>query len=260
MCFKSEMDHRGWYVYDWTTDFTAHIHSSLFSVHGKIKQWRYFEQVIQNSSIPSVGMCLNMICALIDTYGKRNQIDTAMGRQWNPKMEVLLAQGNQLLPRAWNACRKITRNLNGKDTMRRWSSFQRCLSRMWETSVSVSGIFRKFIVHHEMQFIVELCAAHPDLIPALFASRHSSYNNYIATVQLNNDDDDDDDPIKRWFCTCSAGARAIDGCAHVTAVIWHLGVSTAALTNSEHRLSVSRFIQFVKDCIHPYHSNKSDDT
>ena len=110
----------------------------------------------------------------------------------------------------------------------------------------------------EMEFIVELCAAHQDLIRARFASRHSSYKNYIATVNFDNDDNDD--PIKGWFCTCSAGARVIGCRAHVTALIWHLGVSRAELTNSEHRLSASRFIQFVQDCIQHYHSDESDDT
>ena len=44
-------------------------------------------------------MYLNIICALINTYGKRTQINTAMGRQWAAKMKLLLEQGNQLQSR-----------------------------------------------------------------------------------------------------------------------------------------------------------------
>ena len=68
-------------------------------MNGKIKQWRYFAHVIQNSSIPSVGVYLNKICALINTYGKRTQIDTAIGRQWAAKMKMLLDEGNHLQTR-----------------------------------------------------------------------------------------------------------------------------------------------------------------
>ena len=110
----------------------------------------------------------------------------------------------------------------------------------------------------EMEFIVELCPTQQDLIRAWFASRHSSYKNYIATVHFNNDDDEY--PIKGWYCTCSAGARVIGCCAHITALIWHLSVSRAEITNSQHRLSASRYIQFVQDCIQHYHSDESDDT
>ena len=68
-------------------------------MNGKIKQWRYFSQIIQNSSIPSVGVYLNIICALINTYGTRNNIDTTTGRQWAAKMRMLLDKGNQLQTR-----------------------------------------------------------------------------------------------------------------------------------------------------------------
>jgi hypothetical protein len=35
-------------------------------------------------------------------------------------------------------------------------------------------------------------------------------------VQFDNNDDDES--IKGWFCTCSAGARVIGCCAHITAL------------------------------------------
>ena len=109
----------------------------------------------------------------------------------------------------------------------------------------------------EMEFVVELCAAHEDLVRARFASRYCSNKNYITTVQF--DSDDDEEPIKGWFCTCSAGARVIGCCAHITALIWHLGVNKGEHHNSEHQLSASRFIQFIHDCIQYHDTVESDD-
>jgi hypothetical protein len=37
-------------------------------VNGKIKQWRYFNQVIPNSSISHVGDDLTIVCAIINAY------------------------------------------------------------------------------------------------------------------------------------------------------------------------------------------------
>ena len=42
----------------------------------------------------------------------------------------------------------------------------------------------------QLDFIVELCANHPDLVRARFASRHSSGKNYIATVEFDADSDE----------------------------------------------------------------------
>ena len=35
----------------------------------------------------------------------------------------------------------------------------------------------------------------------------------------------DIDPVKDWFCQCKAGARVVGCCAHVSSVIWHLGLT-----------------------------------
>ncbi|CAF1581043.1 unnamed protein product [Rotaria magnacalcarata] len=56
----------------------------------------------------------------------------------------------------------------------------------------------------EMEFIVELCNEHDDLVRARFQSRHSNNKTHIATVQF---DHHKQQPIDAWYCTCSAAAR-----------------------------------------------------
>ena len=108
----------------------------------------------------------------------------------------------------------------------------------------------------ELEFTVELCAAHPDLVRVRFASRHSSSKNYMATVQF---DQDDDDPIKGWFCTCFAGARVVGCCAHIIALIWHLGVCRGEAEPNTHPLSAARLILSVDDCIQYPQTDESDE-
>ncbi len=108
-----------------------------------------------------------------------------------------------------------------------------------------------------MEFVIELCSKHKDLFRVRFASRHSNSKKYVATVQFDNDDDDE--PIKGWFCTCSAGARVIGCCAHITALIWHLGVSRGEINSSDDPLSANNLLLHVHDCIQYPDSERSDD-
>jgi len=96
----------------------------------------------------------------------------------------------------------------------------------------------------QYEFIVELSSKYNDLIRVRFASRHSSRKKDAATVQF-----DEEEPIKGWFCTCSAGARNVGCCAHVTSLIWHLGVYRGEINPDDHQLAASNFLRSIEDCI-----------
>ena len=65
-------------------------------VNGKIKQWRYFSQTIQNSSIPFIGGYLNIICTLINAYRKTSNTQSDNQKQWATRMLELRDKENQL--------------------------------------------------------------------------------------------------------------------------------------------------------------------
>ncbi|CAF3457360.1 unnamed protein product [Rotaria socialis] len=99
----------------------------------------------------------------------------------------------------------------------------------------------------EMEFIVECCNEHDDLVRARFQSRHSNSKNHIATVQF---DHHKQQPTDAWYCTCSAAAREVGMCSHVTALRWHLGVNKAVISTDNHPLSASRLIKAIDDSTH----------
>ena len=109
----------------------------------------------------------------------------------------------------------------------------------------------------QLDFIVELCANHPDLVRARLASRHSSSKNYIATVPF--DEDSDEDPMTGWFCTCACGSRVFGCCAHTTALIWQLGISCGEVETISNPLSSRPFFEFIRDSAHLYLSEDDDD-
>ena len=72
----------------------------MFSiVNGKIKQWRYFNQIIQNSNIPFVCSYLNIICALINAYKEASTLDKTTEKIWAAQMLTLRDKENQLQSR-----------------------------------------------------------------------------------------------------------------------------------------------------------------
>ena len=68
-----------------------------------------------------------------------------------------------------------------------------------------------------LEFIVEYCENHFDLVRARFASEHCNSNNNFTTVEF--DCNLNEEPITGSYCTCTAGALEVDCCAQVIAVM-----------------------------------------
>jgi hypothetical protein len=135
------------------------------------------------------------------------------------------------------------------------------------TLLSVEGIkqAKSYIREHltqsrhvgeELEFIIELCPQRNDLVRARFASRHSNNKNYAAIIQFKNDIEQ---PIQGWYCTCISGWRDVGCCAHVTALIWHLGVCRAKVEQDIHPLSAGKLLAAVDDSMQFSDVDDTDD-
>ena len=107
-----------------------------------------------------------------------------------------------------------------------------------------------------LEFIVELCDKYEDLVRVRFHSRHNSQKSYIATVQF---DGKEDQAIQEWFCTCASGSRTVACCAHITALLCHLGVMQGEIDTAFHPLSAARLLGFVDDSISNSDTDEPDD-
>ncbi|CAF1656155.1 unnamed protein product [Adineta ricciae] len=246
----------------------AKVRWIIESVNGKIKQWRYFSQTIQNSSTPFVGGYLNIICALINAYTKTSNIESDNQKQWATRMLELRDKENQLEQRL--------QQINQTKNRPQWKKYDaQMVNFPTLTEEDVQHICfgtyqikqaKSYIEEHlkpsildneKYEFVVELSTKHVDLVRVRFASRHSSNKTYIATVQF--DEDDYDEPIKGWFCTCAAGARIIGFCTHITALIWHLGVCRGETDSSDPQLSANNLLSNLEDCIQYSDNTSSSD-
>ncbi|CAF3402586.1 unnamed protein product [Rotaria sp. Silwood2] len=98
--------------------------------------------------------------------------------------------------------------------------------------------------NEQLEFIVELCEEHDDLVRAKFQSRHSNHKKHIATVQFN---EKKEQPITVWHCTCFAGGREVGMCSNITVLLWHLGAERAMIDTSIHPLSASKLLTAIDD-------------
>ncbi|CAF4452172.1 unnamed protein product, partial [Rotaria magnacalcarata] len=227
------------------------------SVNGKIKQWKFMAQIIQNSTIRFISDYLDIICALINKYQCSAVKDIENGREIAMKMREMLTTENRLQERL----AKHTGTTSLHWSKHNAANFQ--FPPLTEENIRdlTFGSYqirmaKSYIIEHirqsqtneeEMEFLVELCNEHDDLVRARFQSRHSNNKNHIATVQFDNHKQQ---PIDAWYCTCSAGAREVGMCSHITALLWHLGVNKAVISTDNHPLSASRLIKAIDDSTH----------
>ena len=65
-------------------------------------------------------------------------------------------------------------------------------------SYIVDHLHQSDITNEQLEFTVELCEGHDDLVLEKFQSRHSNHKKHVATVQFN---EKNEQPITAWYCT-----------------------------------------------------------
>jgi hypothetical protein len=123
-------------------------------------------------------------------------------------------------------------------------------------SYIVDHLQQSYINNEELEFIVELCEGHDDLIRSRFQSRHSNRKQYITTIRFNAQNEK---PVTGWYCTCSIGSREVGMCSHTTALLWHLGVDRGIIPTT-HPLSATKLHTAIDDSmLFSEHEDSSDD-
>ncbi len=83
-------------------------------MNGKIKNWKFFAQTIQNTSLPFVGDCLDIVCSLINKYYRPAIANIEDGQGIAAQMRAMWKMENTL--------QKHLQQLN-KETTLHWSKY-----------------------------------------------------------------------------------------------------------------------------------------
>ena len=71
-------------------------------------------------------------------------------------------------------------------------------------------------------YIFEIFEEEAFLLRVKIKSRFRSQTIHGTWIQYSKDSEN---PIKNWYCDCQSGARTLGACAHVTSVLWYLGIA-----------------------------------
>jgi len=253
-----------------------------FLVNGQLKQWKYFNQTIQNSSLRFLNNYLEIICALINAFSLRPIPDIHSDSEMAYRMLEAFNESNnvqirlsQIVKEKSNRIKYDARmcpfpELDANDLRdllfgMKPSSSIRMLTIFFVGSYQVKQAIT-YIKEHltssiinddELEFVVELCSDYGNLVRARFASRHSSRKSYIAIVQYNTRYTGH--PIDGWYCTCVAGYRDVGCCSHITALLWHLGVCRAEIDQDVHPLAASKIFDSIYDSVQFSDVGETDD-
>ncbi|CAF2876294.1 unnamed protein product [Rotaria sp. Silwood2] len=226
------------------------------SVNGQIKQWKYFSQTIQNSSLRFISNYLDITCALINAFRPRPVSDIHAGSELAYRM---LEKFNEQT----NIQVRLSQIAKERSDWKKYDA-QMCLfpelsqddvrslcCGSYQVKQAISYIQEHLtpspLYDDEFEFIVQLSSYNDDLVRARFSSRYSNNKNYIAVIQYDNKNTEQ--PINGWYCTCTSGRRDVGCCVHVAALLWHLGVRRAEIELNTHPLSASEIYSEIIDSV-----------
>ena len=79
--------------------FVTKVRWVVEAVNGRVKQWKIFDGVIQNSQIPTIGDDLKVVCSICNAYRPPLIIDTSRDEEIAFQMVELSKFGNELMKR-----------------------------------------------------------------------------------------------------------------------------------------------------------------
>ena len=202
--------------------------------HGRMKKFRFFDDVIDHNYVPSLGSFNRIMSAALNAFRPPlaspsvDDIDIARNMlKANEQKQNLLASQVE----------------SGKFSSRgRWMALDDMAAVPTFPSLSLSYLRGKACGKYQLkqaksytrehmtatgEYRIEVHKDADDLIRVRIQSRHVSAKKYFLWVRYS-DSENADDPISAWYCQCKAGMRTVGCCAHVASVLWYLGYSRHA--------------------------------
>ena len=116
--------------------------------------------------------------------------------------------------------------------------------------------YTKEHLQEDGKYIFELFEQDKNILHVKLKSRFSSqtiHNIWIAYYPLLCLTEGQN-PITDWYCSCKAGARIFGMCAHITSVLWYLGIGRHIKTVTKLRLC-DFFLKLCRDASDKYKEN-----
>lgn len=215
-----------------TSRLVTKIRWIIESVNSRIKKWRYFANILNNNNITYIEEDFKNICAIINAFRPSiANIDDLDQIEAYTKMVILASKDN--LFQKTVITRFKPRILKNKLRFDPATIVFPILTPEYIQSLTM-GVYQlkqalPYTIEHinaDGQYLFELFEEELDILHVKIKSRYSSqlvhniWLSYNPTAKLT----EGQTPIKEWYCDCKAGSRIFGMCAHITSLIWYLGI------------------------------------
>ncbi|CAF1173234.1 unnamed protein product [Didymodactylos carnosus] len=203
------------------------------SANGRVKQWRFFSNIVPNTMIEKIGSYFEIVCALINCYRPVFVKDTSKDKEIDQKILELAHETNKIkeyIDKIKDKSEKQLKwtSINATDSVSNFPKMD-----FDELQVLTLGTYqlkqaRSYITEHLSEdgaFLVKVANKKQDLLRARIQSRHRNAVKYELYIQYNNRQ------ITGWYCKCPNGSRVVGCCAHIASVMYYLAF---ARYNPEH--------------------------
>ena len=206
-------------------NFFLKIRWVVESANGRLKSWRYLNNVVPNSQIPAIHDIVCIVGALCNAFRPPLSVgDEAQDSLLAQRMLALSSQANSLTNEVDFVFQKASK---------KWTSLEEAefadFSRFTEEELALFlvGVYQvklasSYTQEHfadDGQYKVLISTDHPGILAAKFQSRFHGAVKHKCLVRY------DEGTVTAWYCRCPVGARVVGACAHITALIWYLGFS-----------------------------------
>ena len=192
--------------------------------HGRMKKFKFFDDVIDHSFLPVLGHLNNIVSAALNAF--RPPLSS-------PSPDDVAIATKMLSSSSDNQNALAEKVEKGSLSSRgRWVSIDHesavplfphlTLSCLRSITCGVYQLkqaksYTREHFDHEGQYKIELHKEAENIIRIRIQSRHVGSKRYFLWVEYNGES------VNAWYCQCKAGMRTVGCCAHVASVIWYLG-------------------------------------
>ncbi|CAF2002112.1 unnamed protein product [Rotaria magnacalcarata] len=195
------------------------------SVNGRIKTFKFFEHVVQNSSLLYVHGYLSIVCAIINAYRPTFINDTSNDDYLSKAFLEKRNKQNELEAKLNDKERnksKHWKKINADDCIIDFPKLTEADLKDFTLGVLQLKQARSYALEHiseDGQYEIHVCQQQQNLLRANLQSKHSNRKDYNVLIQYN------DQTVIAACCACRNGNRNIGCCSHIASIIWYLGIA-----------------------------------
>ncbi|XP_052078126.1 uncharacterized protein LOC127716083 [Mytilus californianus] len=220
------------------------------STNARLKQFHFFEKVVPNTMISSIGDLVKITGGILNKY-KRPLVCNPEHEEVAKKMldRSVLQNSLQTYVEENNLIRRRTVYLpiNASGTV--LENFPKLTEEILRDITlgiyqlkQAPGYTREHL-SESGNYELLLCKESETLLQVKIQSRHSKSTIHTLWIDYNAGSSEEK-PVNGWYCTCKVGARMVGCCAHVASVLWYLGLERHMKSLKPSRLSGNTSISY----------------